>query len=113
VARGFILLPPEAEACRDHHIIVTNIAAASVLDRFCAMAELLKERAAYRAVLPVHFHSPSPGVPAGPQFPAMGQIQGLSTAVPVIWPLLSRNVVVPLLSRVAVPVIRPELSRNV
>jgi hypothetical protein len=34
-------------------------------------------------------------------------------AVPVIRPVPSRNVVVPLLSRVAVPVVRPEPSRNV
>jgi len=34
-------------------------------------------------------------------------------AVPVVRPPASRNVVVPLLSRVAVPVVRPEPSRNV
>ena len=36
-----------------------------------------------------------------------------AVAVPVVRPLASRNVVVPLLSRVAVPVVRPEPSRNV
>jgi hypothetical protein len=34
-------------------------------------------------------------------------------AVPVVRPLASRNVVVPLLSLVAVPVVRPVPSRNV
>jgi D-alanyl-D-alanine carboxypeptidase len=34
-------------------------------------------------------------------------------AVPVVRPLASRNVVVPLESRVAVPVVRPDASRNV
>ena len=42
------------------------------------------------------------------------QIQRLgAVAVPVVRPVASRNVVVPLLSRVAVPVVRPEPSRNV
>ena len=34
-------------------------------------------------------------------------------AVPVVRPPPSRNVIVPLLSRVAVPVVRPDPSRNV
>jgi hypothetical protein len=54
LAHGFILQPLEADALRDHHSVVTSIAATSALDRLCVVTELLKYRAANYASLSLH-----------------------------------------------------------